>query len=69
LFVAGTAAGLALAFVLLRAVAGLVFGVTPADPAALAAAILLLAGVTVIASAIPAIRAARVDPTAALRYE
>jgi predicted permease len=68
-FVAGTAAGLAVAFIVLKPVAGLLFGVNPADPISLAAAIGLLAAVTLVASAVPAMRAARVDPNTALRYE
>ena len=43
----------------LRLAGALLFGVAPFDPAALAAVLMLSAGVSVAASAIPAIRAAR----------
>jgi hypothetical protein len=69
LFVAGAAAGLVVAFTVLKPAAGLLFGVSPDDPTSLAAAIGLLAAVTLVASAVPAMRAARMDPTTALRYE
>jgi predicted permease len=69
LFAAGAAAGLAVALIILKPAAGLLFEVTPDDPISLTAAIGLLAAVTVVASAVPAMRAARMDPTTALRYE
>jgi predicted permease len=69
LFVAGTAAGLAVAFIVLKPAAGLLFGVNPADLTSLAGAIGLLAAVTLAASAVLGMRAARVDPNTALRYE
>lgn len=61
----GTAASLALG----RAIAGLLYGVTPADPATLLAMALFLAIVALLATYLPARRAARVDPTVALRAE
>lgn len=63
----GSAIGLMLAVVAGRAVASLLFGVTPNDPATLVAAVLVLAGVALAASVLPAYRAARLDPTATLR--
>ena len=51
--------GVVLALMALRLTSGLLFGVSPFDPTTLAAVALLLAGVSVAASAIPAIRAAR----------
>jgi putative ABC transport system permease protein len=53
------AIGVVLALIALRLTSGLLFGVSPFDPTTLAAVALLLAGVSVAASAIPAIRAAQ----------
>jgi ABC-type lipoprotein release transport system permease subunit len=66
---AGTAVGLASAWVLRKTVAELVFGISPADPATFVAAALVLIGFAVIASLLPARRATKVDPMVALRYE
>ena len=66
---AGVAAGLSAAFVLARVLAGLVFGVSASDAATFAGGAALLAVVAFLASYIPARRATRVDPIAALRYE
>jgi ABC-type antimicrobial peptide transport system permease subunit len=45
------------------------FGVSPADPLTLIAAVLVLSAALAAGSLIPARRATRVDPMAALRYE
>jgi putative ABC transport system permease protein len=66
---AGGAVGLAAAAAGTRALAGLVFEVSPGDPASFAAAGTVLALVVLVASAGPAWRASRVDPIAALRSE
>ena len=62
-------AGVGLALGTSRLLQGLLFGVEPGDPVALGGAAALLAIVAVIASWIPARRAARIDPSEALRAE
>jgi putative ABC transport system permease protein len=66
---AGVALGLAGALALTRAVAGLLYEVTPSDPATLSAAALLLTLVALAACYLPARKAASVDPTVALKHE
>ena len=61
----GVAVGLAGGLALGRTVSSLVFGVTVKDPATFAAVAVALIGVALAASAIPARRAARVDPIVA----
>ena len=65
----GAAVGLTGAFVLARALRSLLFGVGAADPMAYAAAAVVMAVSVLLACAVPAWRAARVDPTLALRQE
>ena len=70
LVLAGVAVGLVASLLLGRAVeAELWPGVKPYDPATLASTVLSLLATGVLACWIPARRAARVDPMAALRYE
>jgi putative ABC transport system permease protein len=66
---AGVVAGMAGALVTGRWLTGLLFGVTPADPAVLGGMAAVLVAVAVAASALPARRAARVDPVTAMREE
>jgi putative ABC transport system permease protein len=65
----GEAIGLAGAFALTRVIRGLLFGVTPTDLATFIAVAAILAAVALLATFIPARRAAKVDPLVALRYE
>ena len=65
----GLALGLAGAAGLTRFLKGVLYGVTPTDPATFGAMAALLAAVALSACLIPARRAARVDPAVALRSE
>jgi putative ABC transport system permease protein len=67
--VAGTAIGLAAAALLARTIASFLHGVSPWDPLTFIAAPAALSLVVLLASALPAWRAARLDPTLALRQE
>jgi putative ABC transport system permease protein len=66
---AGIALALPLAWASVHLVQGQLYGVTPIDPAAIAAAVSVLLIVATIAGLIPARRAARLNPTAALRRD
>lgn len=66
---AGVAIGLAAAWGLSRLMLSLLYGVEATDLATFATVSLLLGGLAVAASYIPARRAARVDPVVSLRYE
>jgi ABC-type antimicrobial peptide transport system permease subunit len=69
LLAAGVVIGAALAIYAARWAAALLYGLEPRDPATLAAAVAALASATILASWIPAHRASRLEPTAALREE
>ena len=65
----GLVAGLATALMLTRLMKALLFEVSPNDPATLAGVAALITVVAAAASLVPAVRATRVDPIAALRDE
>jgi len=69
LVLAGVAAGMAGACALRRMLTGLLYGVSATDPLVFSGAAALFAAVAILASYIPARRAARVDPVNALRWE
>jgi putative ABC transport system permease protein len=63
------ALGLLASLALGRVLQSLLFEVTPRDPATLASVAAVVLAVSILAAAIPARRATRVDPLTALRYE
>jgi ABC-type antimicrobial peptide transport system permease subunit len=65
----GMGIGLAGALALIRLVASLLYGVAPSDPGSIVLAVAAMVAVSLVATAIPARRAAKVDPMVALRYE
>jgi len=65
----GLAIGVVLALVLSRTLATLLYQVTGTDPLTFAAVVGVLAGVALVASYLPARRAARIPPVEALRYQ
>jgi putative ABC transport system permease protein len=65
----GVGIGLAGGWVLTRVMRNLLFGVGPTDPLTYAGVALLLAGMSLAASFIPARRATKVSPIDALRYD
>jgi putative ABC transport system permease protein len=67
--IAGAMLGVAGSMFLTRYLEKMLFGVTPLDPFIFVVAPAIFVSVTLIASLIPARRAAKIDPLAALRYE
>lgn len=65
----GVAVGLAGALAVTRVLSSLLYGVTPTDPLTLAAVSIILSLIALLASYLPARRAAGIDPMEALRCE
>lgn len=65
----GTAVGLAAAYVSGQIVASRIYSIRASDPLMLTSAILLVVGITVLATMIPAWRASRVEPSGVLHSE
>jgi putative ABC transport system permease protein len=65
----GAGAGLAGAFIVSHLMAGLLYGVSPTDLPTFAGVTLVLTGVALAASYVPALRAMRLDPITTLHAE
>jgi predicted permease len=65
----GIVIGAAGALILTRFIRSFLYGVSPSDPLTFVGIALILAGVALLASYVPARRAMKVDPNTALRYE
>src|SRR5436190_6096524 len=65
----GLLIGLVVAFVLTRVMTSLLFGISATDPITFVTISLVLLAVAMLASYIPSVRAMRVDPMVALRYQ
>jgi ABC-type antimicrobial peptide transport system permease subunit len=65
----GLAIGLIFALVVGRFAASILYGISGSDPVAFAVVSVVLLGTAAVAVLVPAFRAARVQPTTALRYE
>jgi predicted permease len=66
---AGIGAGIASAVLTSRFLAPFLFGLTPTDASTIAGATAILIAVAIVAAGLPAARAARLDPTVALRHQ
>jgi predicted permease len=69
LTIAGVAVGLAVSFAITRLIVGLLFDVSPTDIVTFSVVPAVLAVAALGASYLPALRATRIDPLIALRYE
>lgn len=61
--------GSAVSWILARALSGLLYGVTPADPVTFLGMLIVLTAVAALAGYLPARRASRIDPMVALRAD
>jgi ABC-type antimicrobial peptide transport system permease subunit len=66
---AGVVVGTAAAFGLAKTISALLFGVTAWDPVVFVSVPLLLCVIALVAVWLPAMRATRIDPVIALRYD
>jgi len=69
LTIAGLIIGLLLGLGIARLIRSMLYGINPVDPMSIAVAVILLGLASLLASYIPARRAAKIDPMEALRYE
>jgi predicted permease len=69
LVLAGVAIGVPVAILGGRLIASMLFGLNPSDPMTLVAAVAIMLAVALLASYLPARRAAAVEPVSALRYQ
>jgi predicted permease len=65
----GVVPGLLAAFLLMRLIAGLLYGVGPSDVSTFLSVPIVLIAIALVASYIPARRASKMEPVVALRYE
>ncbi len=65
----GVTIGLAMGLGIARIASRFIYGISPIDPVSIVITVVMLGAASLMASAIPARRAARVDPMEALRYE
>jgi predicted permease len=65
----GMLVGSAVSWILARALSGLLYGVTPADPITFFGMLIVLTAVAALAGYLPARRASRIDPMVALRAD
>ena len=66
---AGSLIGLGLAYATGRLASSWLYDVRPSDPLILTSALTLVLGLAVVATLIPVVRAARIDPARSLRFE
>jgi putative ABC transport system permease protein len=69
LTLAGLVIGLLLGSAIARLIHSVFFGISPIDPVSIVVTVILLGAASLLASYVPARRAAKIDPMEALRYE